>query len=186
VARPKKRRQRVARQSGASREAVQSAPPSDSTSTVVESPATPTGSPRQIPKGVWMATIALVAVWWAFLMGLAWLTANPVTLNYRQIEDSRYVVTGRVANLSDGTVEVEREWRREEPLEVVRVEDLKRSGAVEGQTYLIPLRPNGDGLYRVTPTPRVDAVPPIYPATDAAIGQLESILQQLAEPDEEG
>ncbi len=140
-----------------------------------------TPAPAFLSKRVWLSVLAVAVTWWMFLLVTAWRTANPVTLNQRQIAESRYVVTGKVASLETGIVEVEREWKRDEPLESISVENLRQANAEEGETYLIPLAAERNDVYRVTESPVEGAPPPIYPVSPESIEQLEAILQQIAE-----
>jgi hypothetical protein len=121
----------------------------------------------------------LAAAWVLTLFSLAWWTANPVTLNYRQIADSEFVVSGTVVDVQAGRVDVDREWKRGEALQDVVVENLSGSGAAAGERYLIPLaRGRGDG-FEITETLIEDGKPLIYPATQEATSQLETILEAL-------
>lgn len=147
-----------------------------------QAPAAP--EPRLLSKRVWLGVLAVALTWWLFLLVTAWLTANPVTLNRRQIAEADYVVTGKVANLAQGTVDVTREWKYAAQLTNATVENLKQTKAEEERTYLIPLSMSGKDLYDVADTPIEGAPPAIYPVTAEAIAQLEAILEELAQRDE--
>lgn len=154
-------------------------------------------SPAEVPPGsytglhLWFAlALAGVVLWWALLIWMAVTTANPVTLNFRQIAQSRYVVTAVVVDLDEGRLRVERNWRYATEADAegeITVVNLAETGAREGETYLVPLTPKAVG-YAVTAivAPKMDEgekpreYPRVYPATDEAVAQLESILLRFA------
>lgn len=147
-----------------------------------QAPAAP--EPRLLSKRIWLGVLAVAVTWWLFLLLTAWLTANPVTLNHRQIVEAHYVVTGKVTNLAQGTVDVTREWKHAARLKTVTVENMNQTVAQEWETYLIPLDAVGKDAYRVAETPIEGAPPAIYPVTAEAIAQLEAIMEELAQRDE--
>ena len=91
----------------------------------------------------------LVGAWWAVLIGLTIVTANPVTLNREQINRADIVVTAKVLNAKTGQVAVLKEWKIGTKRETLRIEGLQKSRAADGETYILPLSINATGL-RVT------------------------------------
>lgn len=127
------------------------------------------------PRRLLLSAIALAAGWWLLLGGLALFTANPVTLNREQIRRAPYVATGTLR--ADGTVAVEKEWKRRANLDTLTLPELGEAGYEPGQSYLIPVLQRGS-RYRVMPAPwQKTPEPRIYPATPEAVRQLEGILK---------
>lgn len=124
--------------------------------------------------------VALGGLWWLILVTVAAFTANPVTLNRRQILQADLVVSGQVEDVEQGTVGVQKQWLRGEQLKSIRVIDLNSTGIEAGGTWLLPLSERNDGTYEITrgrsenlPVPDP---PYIYPESSAATSQLEQIL----------
>jgi hypothetical protein len=122
--------------------------------------------------------IVLALAWWVVLIILAWFTANPVTLNLKQIQNSLYVVTAEVDDVGMGQVTVEKEWKTGTDIGNPTIDNLKETGARSGQTYLIPLTVTPDGQFIVTIADLPRNQPLIYPAGTEASRQLEQILSQ--------
>ncbi len=127
---------------------------------------------------------ALLCVAW--VLGLAAMvlqTANPVTLNRRQIEVSTMVVQAEVTRLVPGEVRIEKFLLgsgQDSPLLLIR--NLNQTPAQLSQRYLLPLVPVRDaaglvvnGLYDVTPTGLPDNQPLIYPLSDEALRQFQAL-----------
>jgi hypothetical protein len=139
--------------------------------------------------GPFIVAAIVTAVWLLGLAALAVSTANPVTLNRRQIDEAAVVISGRVLDDRGGEVAVERVWRGAGPPERLRIANLSDTPAEAGHTYVIPLSRAPQGGFVVTPTRRApvllkdggrerapDGPPAIYPATAEAHEQLERIL----------
>jgi hypothetical protein len=124
-------------------------------------------------------SICVAAVWLAGLTSLAILSANPVTLNVRQIHDARYVISAVLTKRDGGIIVPQKEWKHGEQLPPLRIDNLDQVRFDPGVTYLVPLSPSDAGGYRVSATPLSDKRPLVYPATAEAIEQLEAALQQL-------
>lgn len=129
------------------------------------------------------AIVAIAGIWGAVLLSLVIFSANPVTLNRRQIERSDAVVTARVTDADEGTVSIERVWFAKAALNIKRddsltVKRLQQSRARNGRSYLIPLQRDGERAFRVTPARDQDEKPPIYPASESAIQQITQIAEQ--------
>jgi hypothetical protein len=106
---------------------------------------------------------------------MAWLTANPVTLNRDQILRADFVITGKVeSEPALREVLVLREWKKNGLTGKIHVENLEDARVRRGGTYLMPLSHASTG-YRVTET-RASSPAIVYPATPEAIDQLEKIL----------
>lgn len=125
--------------------------------------------------------IALVAaiVWILGLVTLAIVSANPVTLNILQIEQSDYVVTATRTGPDANTIEVSREWKRGEELGTITVTNLDDARMPADGEFLLPLNKLSSGRYSITPTALPNKAPLIYPTTEEAMNQLETILKQL-------
>jgi hypothetical protein len=121
---------------------------------------------------------AIVAVVWsAILIGMAWLTANPVTLNRDQILRADLVITGKVEyEPAEGQVSVSHEWKKNRLTGTIHVENLDQARVQQGKTYLMPLTREGSEAYYITGARLANSAPLVYPATREAIEQLEKIL----------
>jgi hypothetical protein len=145
------------------------------------SPLAPADTPSRPSRGLLLFAIAVTFVWCALLMTMAWLTANPVALNRDQILRADLLITGKVeGNPHAGEVSVVREWKKNKLTGSVHVENLEDAGARAGETYLMPLSPAATG-YRVSEARLANSAVLIYPATPAAIAQLEEILGARSE-----
>jgi hypothetical protein len=128
------------------------------------------------PRGPLFFAAILTVAWCAFLIGMAWLTANPVTLNRDQILRADFVVTGKVeSEPAIGEVSVSHEWKKNGLKGIIHVENLEDARVRRGATYFIPLSQAPTG-YRVTEARLANSAALVYPATPAAIEQLETIL----------
>ncbi|WP_437225753.1 hypothetical protein SH661x_004217 [Planctomicrobium sp. SH661] len=161
--------------------------------------ATPAGetqgklSARPSPKYLWLA-VGIVVVWVGLVAVLAWLTANPVTLNRQQIRDSLVVVEGQmVIDRTNNPVRYLIEPVSEGPWpfpsrDPIEVSNLPETGATQGKSYFFPLakhhgRVPAPGEYIVTPTRLPNAAPLVYPATEDARQQLKQILSEKGDAD---
>jgi len=119
---------------------------------------------------------SLTVIWCAILIGMAWLTANPVTLNRDQILRADFVITGVVeSEPAIGEVSVSREWKKNGLSGKIHVENLEEAKVRRGGTYLMPLSHASTG-YRVTEARLANSAALVYPATPVATAQLEEIL----------
>ena len=133
---------------------------------------------RSRPSRLLLIIASVVAiVWCACLIVMAWVTANPVTLNRDQILRADFVITGTIdSDPHGGEVSVVREWKTNHLTGTIHVENLDEApGARGGATYLMPLSHALTG-YRVTEARLANSAALIYPATPEAIEQLEEIL----------
>lgn len=130
-------------------------------------------------RGLWLwPAVLLFAVWFAFLVTLAVLSANPVTLNRAQIRRADVVVEATVEDPATGACRIERSWPEAPQLgAVIRIANLGELGVRTSETYLLPLerKERGPG-FRIVPTPPPLSKPLIYPAGDESRRQLEEIL----------
>jgi hypothetical protein len=124
-------------------------------------------------------SIGLTLLWVAGLFTLALRTANPVTLNSKQLYESTYIVSAVLTSDLDADIEVQKEWTRNASLPAIRVDNLKDVGFEPGVRHLVPLSPSYGDAYRVTPTPLPDGKPLVYPQTDGAVEQLEALLKSF-------
>jgi hypothetical protein len=116
----------------------------------------------------------VVAAWWAVLIALVIFTANPVTLNRRQLRSSSQIVTAEIVDAADGRVKVVKDWSGSGVTGELHVDGLRESGVRDEETYILPLSLTARGGWQVTPAPEAPDRRLVYPATDDA-------LQQLAE-----
>jgi len=110
-------------------------------------------------KSVLYPVAVAAAIWILGLIGLAAFSANPVTLNEMQIRRSKFIVTGQRSG--NDSLKVSREWRQGGELGEITVVNLDETEMPEGGDFLVP-----------------HEAPLVYPATEDAILQLESILKQ--------
>lgn len=138
-------------------------------------------------KSRWRLLIALALglTWLTGLAVLAWSTANPITLNQDQIQRSTRIVIGRLSDEQNSFV-VEDEWianeRFQSPVIVTNLEDTRLQ---PGERYIVPLQRDAartaqrdESAWEVTPSLLPTREPLVYPATDEALKQLESIRTQ--------
>lgn len=116
--------------------------------------------------------LLIAAIWYAALITLAVRTANPPTLNARQVIASNIVVVGTVD--ADGTVRVTKSYLGIEPKGPIK---LIADNPLPAGELILPLLRDGP-LFRVTPTGlpgRSDRL--VYPAQPETLAQLEAILK---------
>ena len=150
--------------------------------------ATTTGAAtRPAARGRLVLAVWVSVVWGIALVSLAMLTANPLTLNRAQIEQADVIVTGRIVDAQQGTVDVEQTWKSGIKREQITVRNLARTNARNGSRFLLPLSPTAGGVYKITQPQlpgqrdnRSTANQPqrIYPATDDVLAQLQEILKR--------
>lgn len=130
--------------------------------------------PRSVARRCSAALIALL--WCAALAWLALATANPVTLNRRQILDADAVVTVRIVDLPAGTCEIVKQWTGDPLPEEIVVERLLETAARGDGEWILPLARDRDGMSVLT-SRLPSKARLVYPATPEAVAQLESILR---------
>jgi hypothetical protein len=111
---------------------------------------------------------------------LAFLSANPVTINQKQIRVSDFIVTATRDSERPSTLTVTKEWIRNDDLETVTVTNLNATNMAAGEEFLVPLQRLAKGRFQVTPTSLPNEVPLVYPATADAERQLQSLLESRA------
>lgn len=144
------------------------------------------------PRAPFWISILIVVVWVGTVAALTWTSANPVTLNQQQILNSDLVVVGKVVDDPAPRYVIEPVDHQPWPLTERRpigVSNLPGTEAHAGQTYIFPLTRHAEdqgvpmhGDYFVTPSHLPNAAPLIYPATPAALKQLEQILMEPPSP----
>jgi hypothetical protein len=144
-------------------------PPANSASAEVSAP-----SRHRI---ILFVAFALAAVWILGLIVLALISANPVTLNLRQIQHSDYVVSAVRPKSDSTTVTVQKEWKRGQELGEITVTNLADVRMPANQEFLVPLQRLGGTRYRITPTTLPNEAPLIYRATQQAEAQLSELLK---------
>lgn len=126
------------------------------------------------------------ALMFALLLGLCWLSAlawltlfysNPVTLNRLQIQQADFVALGTF----DGKMfdlRVTETWPKTQDLAggTIRLQNAQELHASRQRAYLVPISIRG-GKSFVTPSP-LQGRPLIYPASEAALEQLQQLLNQ--------
>ncbi len=129
----------------------------------------------------WPAVI-LVGIWWAVLIGLVVFTANPITLNRKQIHLSQrngLIVTAQVLDPEKGKVKVLKDWTAGTTTgKELTVSGLKDLGVKSDQTYILPLTVSQQGTLRITPAAETKLPPPIYPADEESERQLQDLLKE--------
>lgn len=116
--------------------------------------------------------ILVAALWYVALVTLAVRTANPPTLNARQVLTSNIIVIGTVSD--DGTVKVSESFLAllpQAPIKLVRDADFPKGESI------LPLTRDGD-LFRITPTGlpgKADRL--TYPLTPETRRQLEQLVK---------
>jgi len=115
-------------------------------------------------------------------------TANPVTLNRRQLKNADYVVVGRVVDARQGRVQVVREFKTGRRLNEIHIAGLREntrvagwsfSGVATGETYILPLSVSTTGgtLHITRDVPGKDRGT-VYPATPQIQQQLGELFGQ--------
>ncbi len=145
-----------------------------------------TTDPLTDSKSRWrlLAAVTLGVVWLTGLAVLAWSTANPITLNQDQIQRSTRIVIGRLDEERNSFV-VEDEWianeRFQSPVVITNLADTRLQA---GERYIVPLQRDSERtrenatVWEVTPSRLPTREPLVYPATDNARKQLESIRKR--------
>ena len=122
-------------------------------------------------------TISVAAVWWVGLSLLTLLSANPTTVNRKQIVDSDVVVVARVKDLTSGSVTVTKQWIDPNPQTSLIVTGLSEFEVQTGDTVVLPLTGGPDGTFYLTRVHPTKAKPNgttyIYPATDVVLNQVD-------------
>jgi hypothetical protein len=153
------------------------AAPADATTPA--EPAQANGHPR---KPSWLIAAGLLASGWILgLVILAVVSANPVTMNARQIQRSQFLVTGSRPDAKSSKLITTREWIHAAELGEITVTNLDQSQMPAGRDFLVPLERLGKGRYQITPTSLPNEAPLIYPATPEAESQLLKILKRTPE-----
>jgi hypothetical protein len=125
------------------------------------------------------AAIMIAAVWWLALSLLGLLSANPTTVNRRQIVDSDLVVAAILTDRERGLVEVTRQWIDPNPQTSLTVSGLDEFDLNNGDSVVLPLTGGPDGTFYLTRVQRTNSQPEgttyIYPTTDVVFQQVEDI-----------
>lgn len=145
-------------------------------------PAPPEVTESHSGKRYFLIAAVAMFVWLTALLAMVAFTANPVTVNRRQLKNSHYVVTATIKDLKTGQVDVLKEWKGGEGRKEINVTGLAGkvvvAGAgkpVDGKTYVLPLSMTPDGL-RVTPINAKEDSATIYPAEEGTLEQVEEAL----------
>jgi hypothetical protein len=125
---------------------------------------------------------AVTAAWWAGLIGMVAFTANPVTINRRQLRNSMQIVTAEVVDAAEGKVKIVKVYSGGGLSGEHRVDGLRELGVRDGATYILPLTLTARGNWQVTPLPDAPRGRAVYPATDDALRQLAEILDAGERP----
>lgn len=132
-------------------------------------------------RAVLIAALVIAGLWISGLGVLALVSANPVTLNQKQIRESHLIVTA-VRESDDSTaLAVTKEWIRGEELGRITVGNLGETRMRAGQDFLVPLQRLSTGRYQVTATSLPNEAPLVYPATPEAESQLQRLLDSREE-----
>jgi hypothetical protein len=127
---------------------------------------------------------AAASVWILFLGGLAFWTANPVTLNRDQILGARSkgaVIIARVVSTKIGALKVEEVLAAANglPAEIavgkeVRVAFLSDAGVKDGEQIVAPLAVTPSGGLAIAPMPIGAAR--VYPATPDVVDAVKQLI----------
>ena len=158
----------------------------DSAASAAAPPAAlPLNEPARVEKnartqGRFRLALVLAGIWWLALITLVLMTANPVVVNFRQIESSDYVVTARIVDRTTGRIEVEKDWERRPELRTLAgeltVPNLPKLQA--GRDYLVPLQ-SRRGTFSVTEPRSATPMAVVYPADQKTAEQLEKVLGEV-------
>jgi hypothetical protein len=133
---------------------------------------TPTAANRR------RAALALIAVaWCAALAWLALATANPVTLNRRQILEADVVITARIEDRAAGKCRVVQHWKGTPVPDELVVSGLKETAVHGDGEWILPLQKVRGG-YEVLASALPSRARLVYPATDEAMEQLRGMVEQ--------
>jgi hypothetical protein len=132
-------------------------------------------------RSVLVAAAMLAGFWILGLAALALFSANPVTINQKQIRQSDFLVTATRDSDEVSTLTVTKEWIQGEQLGTITVTNLGDTKIAVGQEFLVPLQQAVKGRFQVTPTGSLlNEVPLVYPATAEAKSQLQALLESRA------
>lgn len=125
---------------------------------------------------------ACTTAWILGLLILAWTTANPVTLNRKQIQRSHFVVTATRESADSSILHVSKEWKHDRDLGKISVVNLKETDMPAGREFFVPLEMVSRGnatspQYAVTKSTLPNEAPLIYPATPGAKSALGDLLK---------
>jgi hypothetical protein len=123
--------------------------------------------------------VLIAIAWCAVLAILVLLSANPVTLNRRQIFDADALVAAQVLDPQSGACRVTRQWNDDPLPEQIVVERLHDTAVTEEGEWILPLQVRGDRL-EIVPSLLPSGARLVYPATPDAVRQLEAILDEQA------
>lgn len=142
-----------------------------------QSPAVPDTAPAQDSPAARRRRMAvLIALaWCAALACLVLTSANPVTLNRRQILDAAAVVTVQISDRQSGVCQVTRQWSGAPLPGQITVQQLNETSATADGEWILPLEARNDQL-KVLPSLLPSGARLVYPATPDAVRQLETIL----------
>lgn len=149
-----------------------------------DTPTSNKAAPSPVSRGVLLLVAGVVIAWWIALIGMVAFTANPVTLNRRQLNNSPFVVTATITDLKSGRAKVEKEWKAGRNMGEITIPALSRkvtvagAGApIEGGTYILPLSISPDG-FRITSIASKEKSATIYPANESTLRQLEDAFEE--------
>jgi hypothetical protein len=131
-------------------------------------------------RAVLIAALILAGLWISGLVILAAMSANPVTLNQKQIRASDFVVTATRSPDSASSLVVSKEWIRGDDLGTITVTNLEQTRMTADKEFLVPLLREPKGRFQVTPTSLPNQAPLVYPATPEALEQLQKLLESRA------
>ena len=139
-------------------------------------PSSPAGSQSSI-FAARSAPLAFAGLWIAALATLAFLTANPVTLNRAQLLAAPIIVSARVDNAKRGECTIDEHWKGPDARSgSITVQGLPADRMEDDLSYILPLIPKRSGEYEIVPAGKLDESPQlIYPATPEALAQLRRI-----------
>jgi hypothetical protein len=116
---------------------------------------------------LWAAGL-LFALWTIALAALAFATANPPVVNWRQLSQARHLAVVQVEDVASGRCRLLRTLTPGALPGTLQVLNLDEAKARAGREYILPLAPavaSRDGTYRIVALEERGIGPLIYPAT---------------------
>lgn len=157
---------------------------------VAETPTVPQSSDARVPvsatsgQRLLLIAAAVCATWLLLLGTTAVLTANPVTINREQVLRSAVIVVARrdaqapTRLLVEDVLFSQMTGSPVQPQQTLIVENFDDTGWVSDEPCLVPLSPaEQPQTWQVTPSRLPTHQPLVYPATTAAVKQLQELLK---------
>jgi len=146
-----------------------------------ETEAVPAERRRRDPR--FYLALGIGVVWLLILAGLSLWTANPVTVNRKQLLLADAVIVAEIVEPT-GKIKVSSvlKGRADGDLQPDSSLSVRRAGDhwTAGESRVLPLRRDADGNWTIAPAPLPDTVHLDYPANEDVLEQVDEILQRSA------